>query len=134
MKDFDELRRVDVDRQFKLDGHVFHFHRSIDQDLVDAYFDSLGDEDTTNGGVTEQIDKLVLACLLPEDHEPWRKARHNTEDPVMGRTMHEIVAYMIGVMTGRPTEQPSASTGTQDQTGTSSTASSPQPEASPSSA
>lgn len=131
VKDFDELRKVETDRRFKLDGYTFSFHEAVDQDLVDRYFDALLDAENTNASIQEVMDALILGCLVPEDREAWNIARHKEGNPVMAATMHDIVGYMIGVMTRRPTDRRTDSIGTPEVPGTTSTESSPQQAVSP---
>lgn len=129
MRDFDqerEERRSGVDHMFHLDGHDFHFRPSVDQDRVDAYFDSLNDE-STNAETVKKMDELVLAGLYEDHHDAWEKARHQSDVPIMGSDIHEIIGFMLGVMLGRPTERRTGSTGTPKDTGTSSTEKSPLP-------
>jgi hypothetical protein len=130
MKDFDAERTVREDREFRIGGRLFRFRPSVQQELLDAYFDSMASVEGTNAELLAVMDHLILGGLEPEFHDEWKLVRSaEVEAPLMGDDIHGVIRYMIEVMMDRPTVSPSDSGITPDSTGTSLTDKSPSSEA-----
>lgn len=131
MKDFDSERerRSHGDRRFLIGGHEFAFKASVQQEIVDGYYDALSDPDVPNSLMLGRMDELVLASLEPEHEDAWRAARSaDASSPLMAKDIHDVIEHMLGVMAGRPTESPSGSGSTPENDGQSSTEKSPSQE------
>lgn len=126
MKDFDAERKIRETRQFRIGGKEFHFRPAVQQEILDDYFDSMGDEKATNAEILIRMDNLILSAIDPECADDWRAVRAaDVEVPLMGKEIHGVIQYMLEVMLNRPIEVPSVSGDTPEANGTSSTDKSP---------
>lgn len=122
MKDFDAERKVREDREFRIGGRDFRFKPSVQQDLVDAYYDALGNAELSNAEFMKIMDNVVLGGLEPAFHGDWEYVRSvDTELPLMADQVHGVIRYMLEVMLDRPIVSPSDSSDMPEASGTSST-------------
>lgn len=128
MKDFDIIRaeRVNADRRVKLGGEVLTFRASVAADVMAEWWDSEHESEVEALAAT---DRFILKLLEPGQDDAWRRVRSpDQEIPVTNADLREFVLHVLEVMSGRPTERPSGSTGTRSATGTESKAEDSSPE------
>lgn len=119
MKDFDATRRAAIlpasERTFKLGGEVFLLKAVVHPSVLVAFDETDGDKPQES---VELIDGLVEKLLAPPGPEKWRRIRAVEAEPddttdgaytVGLLELGEVVEWMIGVLTQRPTERPSVS-------------------------
>lgn len=129
--DFDIARheRGGSARAFKIAGTEFRFKPSVGAELLADYYDTLNtpiEDPAFNRKVIAAADQLIVGWLEPGQDDTWAHVRRNdSPDPLTIRDLQDVIAHMTGVMTGRDREQPSGSSSTPSQPGTSSTATSP---------
>ena len=124
MKDFDVI--PDVDRSFKIGGKVFRFKPSLPARLRAEYEDVVFDPASKSVVILAATDAYIVGCLEPGQDEAWHQVRaDDAERPISADDLRDIIQHIEGVATGRPTEQPSDSTGQSASTGTESTDASP---------
>lgn len=121
MHNFDPERkeRQTTDRDFILGGMEFRRRASVRPEVMIEF------EDLPRGaGAAKSLqvmDNLIIDYLEPEYHDAYRELRQREEDAVNARDLAEVVNWLIGGSTGRPTGAPSHSTGGRATTGTDST-------------
>lgn len=128
MKDFDIIRaeKLNADRTVKLGGEVLTFRPSVPADLLAEWWDSEHESEVEALAATDQF---ILQLLEPGQEDAWKRVRSpDQEIPVTNADLREFVLHVLAVMSGRPIERSSDSTGTRSATGTESkeTGSSPE--------
>ena len=119
MKDFDlERGALPVSGKFRVSGHEFVHKGVVSCDVLATYF-----SDTEGMAANiESIDTYVLACLLPESQDLWRKVRDaDSERPLSIFDITAVARYLSEVTSGRPIDSSSASGGTRSSITTTST-------------
>lgn len=109
MRDFDQERKereeatVD-DRSFVLGGHSFRAKASVRPEVM-FEFENIGG-DTPPSSVLAIADQLILDMLEDGDGEAGQKYRdlRATGDDIDMSTLLELCEWLIGLVTGRPTE------------------------------
>jgi hypothetical protein len=127
VKDFDVIRaeRVNADRTFRLAGEEFTFRPTIGADRLAKYEDDMFDAATAAASVAI-ADGYILDLLEPGQEKKWQAARSRNGDEAISFTdMREVINHVHEVISGRPTERPSGSTGGPSASGTGSTGGSP---------
>lgn len=123
MKNFDVARaeRANRDRGFKIGGEEFLRKTGVRPEIMIAW-EALGTNQDSEA-VLNAVDEIVVGFLDPtNDAEArYRKIREREEDPVTLADLVELVQWLVEEETGRPTQQPSASTSGDGGTSTTST-------------
>jgi hypothetical protein len=130
-RDFDGPRRKREqqsrdERAMILGGETFYAKASVRPEVL-TQFSDINDE-TPMKEVLRITDDTILALLESVDHteERYRKIRESEDDVVNLEDLLEVAKWLVEVQTGRPTELPSASSGSPETppSGTASTATS----------
>lgn len=127
MKDFDREREKKIeamgDRSFKIGGETFIRRPGIRPEVM-AQYEGI-DTNTTADEVIKIMDDLLLTCIEPEDdaHARWHAIRAVDAGTAVVSLddMTDLVRWLMGEFTGRPTQPPSRSSGSPENDGTSST-------------
>lgn len=124
MKNFDverKHRHTPVeDRTFVLGGETFVAKEDVHPSVLVA-FDRIDGANFET--LFEVIDGMIVDLIEPDNDsaDRYRRIRENTDDPITIETMTSVSNWLVEVMTGRPTGQPSGSAPGRPQTGTPST-------------
>jgi hypothetical protein len=130
-RDFDGDRRKREqqsrdERAMILGGETFYAKASVKPEVLTQFSDI--NDDTPMKEVLRITDDTILALLENVDHteERYRAVRASEDDIVTLADLLEVAKWLVEVQTGRPTELPSASSGSPETTtnGTDSTATS----------
>jgi len=105
-RNFDEERKQDL--EFVIRGEKFTM-KVVRPEVIAAWED---DETPTKSiEALEYTDDKIKLFLANSDgsHDRWDALRKREEDPVSMGELNEILTWMIGVQSARPTAQPSSS-------------------------
>jgi hypothetical protein len=145
MRDFDKEREDTLagmtaeDRQFRLRGQVFEVAAGVRPEVIAAWDDLtpgqlVPDDDGAPGDVRPMtsvefiagIDECLCSFLASDDdRERWRELRAAVDDPITQHELRSVMQFAIEVVSGRPLERQSPSSGSLAPTGTFSTVGSP---------
>jgi hypothetical protein len=125
-KNFDEARaeRLARDTTFHIGGETFTYVGDMrPEDFQDAIQEwLLVTPVTPTKEVLPIIDRVIGNFLVSEEeHERWLALRQRKEEPITSGDMQDVLLFLIGVQTGRPTEAPSSSGGGRENGGVRST-------------
>ena len=128
MKNFDEARaeREARDRSFQIGGETFSYRPAIAPEAILRWSQMTGGEmpDLTEVEAIEIFDETVVAFLEPGQDEKWARVRSkDAKHPINLADLRALVSWLFEEQTGRPTSQPSDSSGgpETEPTGTNST-------------
>lgn len=132
MKNFDEARaeREVRDRSFQIGGESFTYRPAVAPEGILRWSQMTGGEmpDLTEVEAIEIFDETVNAFLEPGQAEKWSRVRDpQAKHPLNLSDLRDLVSWLFEEQAGRPTTQPSDSSGGSEksETGTSSTDASP---------
>lgn len=130
MHDFDMERAHRPVKQFKLCGEVFDLQPGIQPEVYAAWRDSETDSFVK---VVETTDTLILAFLVPEHRDKWKRLRQVSDGPdvISEGDMRDIIVFLVANETERPTPAPPSSTTGESSGAVSSADGSPSPEVAP---
>lgn len=110
MRDFDAERDEELanrDLDFTVCGVTFHVRPFVAPEVMAAF-------DTSGDGMIDVLkgyDDFVVAVILPEEGDAWRKVRADADPPLNLATIEKISQYLLSAAAGRPTIAPSPSGG-----------------------
>lgn len=108
-KSFDDL--ISQERTFVVRGETFTW-QDVRPEVLTAFTPEteVNPEDPeSNVGVWKQLDEQIALFLVPEDRERWAKLRAREENPVTIIQLNEILTWLVGEQTERPSQTPSPS-------------------------
>lgn len=137
MKNFDESRyqerstRPASERTFVIGGQSFLLRSAVRPEVL-ARLDEVDME--APGQVIAAVDSIIVDCLTEADREKWRQVRTTDDEATLIslQDLTELLQWVMGALSGRPTERPSDSSDGSAPTGMFSTVVSPSTEPTPS--
>lgn len=114
MKDFDPKRRERVpatvdERTFRIGGEEFVVAEYVRPETIAPI--ELIKPDSTIAEDLPLMDEIVEGFLQDEaDVERWRELRKRVKDPLVYSDIEDVVVWLVGLTTRRPTGRPSDST------------------------
>jgi hypothetical protein len=134
VKDFDDHRKkkdeaTRAERVFQLGGEQFTARARVRPEAF-MEWDSMDMEKTPASEILVMADRTILSLIEKKDgaHDRYRAVRANEEDPISLEDLTDLIQWLVEVQSGgRPTERSSDSSTSSEETGTSSTDSSPSP-------
>lgn len=107
-KSFDDL--ISQERTFVVRGETFTWQDVRPEILTAFQPETKEDEESAdNSGIWKQLDEQISLFLVPEDRERWAKLRARDENPVTIIQLNEILTWLVGEQTERPSQTPSPS-------------------------
>lgn len=108
-KSFDDL--ISQERTFVVRGETFTW-QDVRPEVLTAFTPETEvdpDKPGSDVGVWKQLDEQISLFLVPEDRERWLKLRERDENPVTIIQLNEILTWLVGEQTERPSQTPSPS-------------------------
>ena len=108
-KNFDDL--ISQERTFVVRGETFTWQDVRPEVLTAFQAETEVDPEKpeTNAAIWKQLDEQISLFLVPEDRERWEKLRAREENPVTVIQLNEILTWLVGEQTERPSQTPSPS-------------------------
>lgn len=110
MKDFDTARaeRLNRERVFRIGGRDFTYRASVAPESLLAWDQR---EEKDGQEFLDVIDETVIAFLEPGQEEAWSQVRAaDVENPLNISDIVDVIQWLFGEQSGRPTGPPSEST------------------------
>lgn len=125
MKDFDTERAArptldEEERTFKLGGETFVIRPQVRPDVLTPVA-GIGTDGAPPGVVLAILDEFLTEILEGDGPERYMTLRARETDILTFQDLDDVSAWAMEVVTGRPTERSSPSTGSPGPTGTTST-------------
>lgn len=108
-KSFDDL--ISQERTFVVRGETFTW-QDVRPEVLTAFQPETEvdpEKPETNVDIWKQLDEQISLFLVPEDRERWAKLRAREENPVTIIQLNEILTWLVGEQTERPSQTPSPS-------------------------
>jgi hypothetical protein len=108
-KSFDDL--ISQERTFVVRGETFTW-QDVRPEVLTAFQPEAEvdpERPETNVDIWKQLDEQISLFLVPEDRERWSKLRARDENPVTIIQLNEILTWLVGEQTERPSQTPSPS-------------------------
>lgn len=108
-KSFDDL--ISQERTFIVRGETFTW-QDVRPEILTAFQSETEvdpEKPETNVDIWKQLDEQIMLFLVAEDHERWQKLRAREENPVTIIQLNEILTWLVGEQTERPSQTPSPS-------------------------
>jgi hypothetical protein len=130
---FERIVRNEDERRFRVNGYDFMVRPALSArrlaEFEDAYLGFLRNPDPVAVQQVDLMEGFIGECLEEEHRSAWEEATAaDNPRPMSLDQLEKIVNHVVSSVSGRPFERPSASGGTSETTGTTSTDESPSQE------
>lgn len=96
------------ERAFIIGGETFHRRNAVRPEAISVAEDAT-DHDSS-AVILQELDKAILLMIEPDGHDRWIALRAREDDPIVLTDVTDVIQWLIGEFSRRPTVPPQPST------------------------